>query len=57
MVLLAFLIFQLESMIGTENNIYNFNKELKIVVYGFLIKNNIKIIANLLITLQCAINQ
>ena len=37
MVLPAFLIFQLESMIRTENNIYNFIKEFKIVVYGFLI--------------------
>ena len=57
MVLPVFLIFKLESMIGTENNIFNFIKKFKIVVYGFLIKNNIKIIANLLIKLQCAIKQ
>ena len=38
MVLSVFLIFKLESMIGTDNNIYNFLKDLKIIVYSFLIK-------------------
>ena len=58
MVLSAFLIFKLESMSDTDNNIYNALKDFKIIVYCYLIiKIHFKIIANLFIMLQCEIYQ